>query len=120
VDVVVVPATTALYRVAPPSFLAGYTFHFAVKQKLQEARLRAQLTREGKLSNEQFGEIDKRAKEEALASVRFAEKSAQPPLEDLYKYTYLNGVEVNVSARKSSSSAGTAGKQERAADTAAP
>src|SRR3569623_2442663 len=31
VDVVVVPATTALYRVAPPSFLAGYTIHFAVK-----------------------------------------------------------------------------------------
>ena len=23
-----VPATTALYRLAPPSFLAGYTFHF--------------------------------------------------------------------------------------------
>src|SRR5881397_4453238 len=38
-DVIVVPATTALYRVAPPSFLAGYTFHFAVKQKLEEARL---------------------------------------------------------------------------------
>ena len=31
-DVVVVPATTALYRLAPPSFLAGYTFHFQVKQ----------------------------------------------------------------------------------------
>ena len=27
-DVVVVPATTALYRLAPPAFLAGYTFHF--------------------------------------------------------------------------------------------
>src|SRR3954470_18878276 len=47
VDVVIVPATTALYRVAPPSFLAGYTFHFAVKQKLEEARLRAQLTLAG-------------------------------------------------------------------------
>ncbi|MES3003952.1 MAG: transcription-repair coupling factor [Pseudomonadota bacterium] len=46
-DVVIVPATTALYRVAPPSFLAGYTFHFQVKQKLQEARLRAQLTLAG-------------------------------------------------------------------------
>ena len=29
-DVVFVPATTALYRLAPPSFLAGYTFHFTV------------------------------------------------------------------------------------------
>ncbi|MDB5872433.1 MAG: mfd [Ramlibacter sp.] len=46
-DVVVVPATTALYRVAPPAFLAGYTFHFQVKQKLEEARLKAQLTLAG-------------------------------------------------------------------------
>src|SRR4051794_37020072 len=46
-DVVIVPATTALYRVAPPSFLAGYTFHFAVKQKLEEAKLKAQLTLAG-------------------------------------------------------------------------
>ncbi len=46
-DVVVIPATTALYRVAPPSFLAGYTFHFKVKQKLNEAKLKAQLTLAG-------------------------------------------------------------------------
>ena len=46
-DVVVVPATTALYRLAPPSFLAGYTFEFKVKQKLDEARLKAQLTLAG-------------------------------------------------------------------------
>ncbi len=46
-DVVVVPATTALYRLAPPGFLAGYTFHFAVKQKLEEAKLKAQLTLAG-------------------------------------------------------------------------
>ncbi|WP_048440489.1 transcription-repair coupling factor [Caenimonas sp. SL110] len=46
-DLVVVPATTALYRVAPPAFLAGYTFHFQVKQKLEESRLKAQLTLAG-------------------------------------------------------------------------
>ncbi|MCB1978380.1 MAG: transcription-repair coupling factor, partial [Burkholderiaceae bacterium] len=46
-DVVLVPATTALYRLAPPSFLAGYTFHFQVGQKLDEAKLRAQLTLAG-------------------------------------------------------------------------
>ncbi|MGZ5272011.1 MAG: transcription-repair coupling factor, partial [Ramlibacter sp.] len=46
-DVVIVPATTALYRVAPPAFLAGYTFQFAVKQKLEESKLRAQLTLAG-------------------------------------------------------------------------
>ena len=46
-DVVIVPATTALYRLAPPSFLAGYTFAFKVKQKLDEAKLKAQLTLAG-------------------------------------------------------------------------
>jgi transcription-repair coupling factor (superfamily II helicase) len=46
-DVVLVPATTALYRLAPPAFLAGYTFHFKAKQKLEEAKLKAQLTLAG-------------------------------------------------------------------------
>src|SRR5450830_265783 len=46
-DVVLVPATTALYRLAPRAFLAGYTFHFKVKQKLDEAKLKAQLTLAG-------------------------------------------------------------------------
>jgi transcription-repair coupling factor (superfamily II helicase) len=46
-DVVLIPATTALYRLAPPSFLAGYTFHFKVKQKLNDAKLKAQLTLAG-------------------------------------------------------------------------
>jgi transcription-repair coupling factor (superfamily II helicase) len=47
VDVVLLPATTALVRLAPPSFMAGYTFHFRQKQKLDEARLKAQLTLAG-------------------------------------------------------------------------
>ena len=46
-DVILVPATTALYRLAPPAFLAAYTFHFKVKQKLDEARLKSQLTLAG-------------------------------------------------------------------------
>jgi transcription-repair coupling factor (superfamily II helicase) len=46
-DLVLVPASTALYRLAPPSFLAGYTFEFRVQQKLDEARLKAQLTLAG-------------------------------------------------------------------------
>jgi transcription-repair coupling factor (superfamily II helicase) len=46
-DVVFVPATTALVRLAPPAFLAGYTFHFKVKQKLDEAKLKGQLTLAG-------------------------------------------------------------------------
>src|SRR5438132_8488176 len=52
-------------------------------------RLRAQLTREGKLTNEKFDQIDKKAKETALAAVKFAEKSPELPLEKLYDYTYV-------------------------------
>jgi len=51
-------------------------------------RLRAQLTREGKLTNEKFDELDKKAKDTALAAVKFAEQSSEPPLEKLYDYTY--------------------------------
>ncbi|MEP6740739.1 MAG: transcription-repair coupling factor, partial [Caldimonas sp.] len=47
VDVVLMPASTALVRLAPPAFLAGYTFHFTQKQKLDEAALKAQLTLAG-------------------------------------------------------------------------
>ncbi|MCH7342459.1 transcription-repair coupling factor [Pelomonas sp. CA6] len=43
-DVVLLPASTALTRLAPPSFLAATTFHFKQKQRLDEASLKAQLT----------------------------------------------------------------------------
>ncbi|PZP36554.1 MAG: transcription-repair coupling factor [Roseateles depolymerans] len=43
VDVVLMPASTALARIAPPSFLAATTFNFRQKQKLDEASLRSQL-----------------------------------------------------------------------------
>ncbi len=46
-NVVLLPATTALTRLAPPSFLAGTTFHFKQKAKLDEAALKAQLTLAG-------------------------------------------------------------------------
>jgi pyruvate dehydrogenase E1 component alpha subunit len=52
-------------------------------------RLRAQLTREGTLTNEQFDAMDKAAKDTAMASVKFAEESPEPPLEELYNYTYV-------------------------------
>ena len=47
VDVVLLPASTALGRLAPPSFLAAYTFHFKQKQRLDEAALKGQLTLAG-------------------------------------------------------------------------
>ena len=43
VDVVLMPASTALGRLAPPSFLAAYTFEFKHKQRLDAAALKAQL-----------------------------------------------------------------------------
>ncbi len=46
-DVVLMPASTALYRLAPPAFMAGYTFHFKTGQKLDEAALKSQLTLAG-------------------------------------------------------------------------
>ncbi|HJV01167.1 MAG TPA: transcription-repair coupling factor [Burkholderiaceae bacterium] len=46
-DVLIVPATTALVRMAPPSFLAAYTFFFEQGETLDEARLKSQLTLAG-------------------------------------------------------------------------
>src|SRR2546426_12554508 len=52
-------------------------------------RLRAQLTREGKLTNEQFDRLDKQAKEKVMAAVKFAEKSPDAPPAKLYDYAYV-------------------------------
>ncbi len=46
-DVMLVPATTALVRMAPPSFLAAYTFFFKKGEDLDEAALKSQLTLAG-------------------------------------------------------------------------
>ena len=88
-----VEARTYRYRGHSMSDPASYrTKEELEKFRLEDpiTRLRAQLTREGKLTNEQFDQLDKRAKEQAMASVKFAEKSAEPPLEDLYSYTYVD------------------------------
>ena len=47
VDVVLLPATTALARIAPPSFLACTTFQFKQKARLDETAFKAQLTLAG-------------------------------------------------------------------------
>ncbi|MES2325289.1 MAG: transcription-repair coupling factor [Pseudomonadota bacterium] len=52
-DVLIVPATTALVRLAPPSFLAAYTFFFKQGEQLDEAKLKAQLTLAGYTHNSQ-------------------------------------------------------------------
>ncbi len=87
-----IEARTYRYRGHSMSDPASYR----TKQELEKyrlddpiTRLRAQLTREGKLTNEQFDAFDKRAKEAASASVKFAEKSPEPSLEKLYDYTFV-------------------------------
>ena len=47
VDVLLLPASTALTRLAPPSFLAATTFNFKQKTRLDEAALKGQLTLAG-------------------------------------------------------------------------
>ncbi|MFM7705541.1 MAG: transcription-repair coupling factor, partial [Rubrivivax sp.] len=47
VDVLLVAATTASTRIAPPSFLAGTAFHFRQKARLDAQALKAQLTLAG-------------------------------------------------------------------------
>ncbi|WP_442873378.1 transcription-repair coupling factor [Cupriavidus sp. USMAHM13] len=46
-DVMLVPASTALYRLAPPSFLAAYTFFFKQGERLDENALKSQFTLAG-------------------------------------------------------------------------
>jgi transcription-repair coupling factor (superfamily II helicase) len=46
-DVLLVAATTALYRLAPPSYLAAFTFFLSQGEKLDADRLRAQLSLAG-------------------------------------------------------------------------
>ncbi|SAL65462.1 transcription-repair coupling factor [Caballeronia udeis] len=46
-DILLVPATTALYRMPPASFLAAYTFSFTQGERLNEAKLKGQLTLAG-------------------------------------------------------------------------
>jgi transcription-repair coupling factor (superfamily II helicase) len=43
IDVLVVPATTALYRLAPPQYIAGHTFFFRQGQTLDADELRTRL-----------------------------------------------------------------------------
>ena len=44
IDLLLVPATTALHRLTPPAFVAAHTFSFRRGQSLDEAALRDQLT----------------------------------------------------------------------------
>ncbi|MCX7143183.1 MAG: transcription-repair coupling factor, partial [Proteobacteria bacterium] len=46
-DITLIPASTALYRMAPPSYLAAYTFFLKQEEKFSLPQLRSQLTLAG-------------------------------------------------------------------------
>src|ERR1700724_3289151 len=88
---------------------------YRTKEELEKYRLdnpiillRAQLTREGRLTNEEFDSIDKKAKETVLAAVKFAEQSPALPVERVYDYVYANSVAAGVSPAKSGGAVDTA------------
>ena len=47
IDILLVPASTAVYRLAPPAFLAAYTFAFQKGQRLDAEKFRSQVTLAG-------------------------------------------------------------------------
>ena len=49
------------------------------------------LINEGKLEETRFQEMDREARRLAADSVKFAEESPEPPIEDLHKYTFVEG-----------------------------
>src|SRR3982750_211117 len=89
-----VEARTYRYRGHSMSDPASYrTKDELEKYRLDDPiiRLRAQLTREGKLTNERFDQLDKGAKQTVLDAVKFAEQSPELPVDKLYDYVYFNG-----------------------------
>jgi len=105
----IVEVAASIRRDPHPAFLEVRTYRYRghsmsdpasyrTKEELEKyrlddpiSRLRAQLTREGKLTNDQFDELDKKAKQAALDSVKFAEESPELPVEDVFKYVYYEG-----------------------------
>ena len=55
------------------------------------ARLSAQLIEEGGLTKETLDEMDQFAKQVTLDAVKFAEESPEPSVDDLYRYTFVEG-----------------------------
>ena len=82
-DVVLMPATTALYRLAPPAFMAGYTFHFQQGQRLDEAALKSQLTLAGYQHVTQVGSPGEYAVRGGLIDL-FPMGSSEPYRVDLF------------------------------------
>jgi pyruvate dehydrogenase E1 component alpha subunit len=91
-----------------PYFIEAHTYRYRghsmsdpatyrTKEDLEKAKqndpivkFRAALAAEGSLTTEKFDELDEKAKNLAIESVKFAEQSPEPPLDELYNYTFVN------------------------------
>ena len=62
------------------------------KQEDPITDFKAILLSEGKLDEARFHELDSQAKQLSAEAVRFAEENPEPPLEDLFKYTFVEGM----------------------------
>ncbi|MEO6847394.1 MAG: pyruvate dehydrogenase (acetyl-transferring) E1 component subunit alpha [Chthoniobacterales bacterium] len=86
-----IEAETYRYRGHSMSDPATYrTREELEKHKEQDpiTKLQDDLITEKLLTQEKFDELDKKARQIAVDSVRFAESSEEPPLDELYNYTY--------------------------------
>lgn len=54
------------------------------------AQLSAQMQEEGALSKEEYEKMDAHAKQVSVDSVKFAEESPEPPLDELYNYIFVD------------------------------
>ena len=68
---------------------------YRTKQEVARAKeddpilsFRDDLLAEGALTDEQFSALQKSSRQQAAESVTFAEQSPEPPIEELYDYTY--------------------------------
>ncbi len=61
------------------------------------AQLSAQLQEEGSLSKEEYEKMDAHAKQVSVDSVKFAEESPEPPLSELYDYTFVDSPQIAAS-----------------------
>lgn len=85
-------ATTYRYRGHSMSDPAKYrTKDDLEKHKKNDpiVRHRSMLTDDGMISDKEFEELDSKAKKEAIDSVKFAEESEDPPLDELFNYIFV-------------------------------
>lgn len=89
-----IEARTYRYRGHSMSDPATYRTREELEKHKEEdpiAGFKAVMLAEGKLDEAKYQELDGEAKGLSAEAVRFAEESPEPPLEDLYKYIFVDG-----------------------------